>query len=77
MFNDDVVYVKTETKPFTQSAYLAHFLEGHNLSALHSRLAKSRIFRKPFKIIISSTLTKNMSQNFMVGLSPSHCISCS
>ncbi len=55
---DDVVYVKTGTKPFTQNAYFAHFLEGH-LSALHSCLPKeSRIFRKPFKIIISSTLKK-------------------
>ncbi len=42
----DVVYVKTGTKPFTQNAYFAHFLEGH-LSPLHSCLAKeSRIFRK-------------------------------
>ncbi len=49
---DYVVYVKTETKPFTQNAYFAHFLEGH-LSALHSRLAKeSWIFRKSFKIIV-------------------------
>ncbi len=45
---DDVVYVKTGTKPFTQNAYFAHFLEGH-LLALHSLLAKEcRIFRKPF-----------------------------
>ncbi len=64
-FGDDV-YVKTETKLFTQNANLSHFLEGH-LSALHSHLVKeSRIFRKPFKIIVSSTL-KNMSQNFMAG----------
>ncbi len=56
---DDVVYVKTGIKTFTQNAYFAHFLEGH-LSALHSRLAKeSRIFRKPFKIIVSSTLKKH------------------
>ncbi len=54
-------YVKTGTKPFTQNAYFAHFLEGH-LSALHSRLAQeSRIFRKSFKIIISSTLKKYVS----------------
>ncbi len=53
---DDVVYVKTETKPFTQNAYVSHFL-----SLLHSRLAKeSRIFRKPFKIIVSSTLKKHV-----------------
>ncbi len=32
---DDVVYLKTETKLFTQNAYLLHFLEGH-LSLLHS-----------------------------------------
>ncbi len=52
----NVVYVKTGTKLFTQNVYFAHFLEGH-LSALHSRLAKeSQIFRKPFKIIVSSTL---------------------
>ncbi len=58
---DDVVYVKTGTKLFTQNAYFAHYLEGH-LSALHSRLAKeSRIFRKPFKIIVSSTLKKHVS----------------
>ncbi len=55
---DDVVYIKTETKPFTQNANVSHFLEGH-LSPLHSRLAKeSRIFRKRFKIIVSSTLKK-------------------
>ncbi len=35
----DVVYLKTETKPFTQNAYLLHFLEGH-LSSLHSRLTQ-------------------------------------
>ncbi len=57
---DDVVYVKTETKPFTQNANVSHFLEGH-LSLLHSRLAQeSRIFRKPFKIIVSSTLKKTL-----------------
>ncbi len=33
------VYLKTETKPFTQNAYLLHFLEGH-LSSLHSRLTQ-------------------------------------
>ncbi len=58
---DDVVYIKTETKPFTQNANVSHFLEGH-LSLLHSRLAKvSRIFRKRFKIIVSSTLKKHVS----------------
>ncbi len=33
---EDVVYLKTETKPFTQNANLLHFLEGH-LSSLHSQ----------------------------------------
>ncbi len=51
---DDVVYVKTGTKPFTQNAYFAHFLDGH-LSALHSHLAKeSRIFRM-VKILLLTT----------------------
>ncbi len=27
--NVKIVYLKTETKPFTQNAYLLHFLEGH------------------------------------------------
>ncbi len=39
MCGDDAVYLKTETKPFTQNAYLLHFLEGH-LSSLHSRLTQ-------------------------------------
>ncbi len=52
----------TGNKPFSQNAYFVHFLEGH-LSALHSRLAKeSRIFRKPFKIIVSSTVKKHVSK---------------
>ncbi len=53
-----------------KNAYFAHFLDGHR-SLLHSRLAKeSWIFRKPFKIIVSSTL-KNMSQLYGgMGLSP-------
>jgi len=34
-----VVYLKTETKPFTQNVYLWHFLEEH-LSSLHSRLTQ-------------------------------------
>ncbi len=34
-----IVYLKTETKPFTQNAYLLHFLERH-LSPLHSRLTQ-------------------------------------
>ncbi len=32
---EDVVYLKTETKPFTQNAYLLHYL-----SSLHSRLTQ-------------------------------------
>ncbi len=74
---DDVVYIKTETKPFTQNANVSHFLEGH-LSLLHSRLAKeSQIFRKRFKIIVSSTLKKHVSKLYGgTGLSPFHCISC-
>ncbi len=71
---DDVVYVKTETKPFTQNANLSHFLEGH-LSPLHSRLAK--VILKRFKIIVNSTLKKHVSKVYDgTGLSPFHCISC-
>ncbi len=67
---DDVVYVKTETKPFTQNANVSHFLEGH-LSLLHSRLAKeSRIFRKRFQIIVSSTLKKHVSTLWQDGSLP-------
>ncbi len=74
---DDVVYVKTGTKLFTQNAYFEHFLEGH-LSALYSILAKeSWLFKKPFKIIVSSTLKKHVSKLYGgTGLSPVHCISC-
>ncbi len=58
------VCVKTGTKLFTQNAYLSHFLEGH-LSALHSRLAKeSWIFRRPFKMIVRSTLKKHVSKRY-------------
>ncbi len=61
---DVVVYVKTETKPFTQNVYLLNFLEGH-LSPLHSRLAQeSCMFRKPCKMNVSSTLKKNVSRRF-------------
>ncbi len=49
---EDVVNLKTETKPFTQNAYLLHFLEGH-LSSLHSRLTQES--PKPFKMNVSST----------------------
>ncbi len=72
-----VVYVKTGTKPFTQNAYLSHFLEGH-LSALHSRLTKeSWIFRRPFKMITGLTLKKHVSKRYGgTGLSPFHCNSC-
>ncbi len=67
---DDVVYIKTGTKPFTQNAYLSHVLKGH-LSALHS----CQIFRKPFKIILSSTLKKHASRLYGgTGLSSFHCI---
>uniref|UniRef100_A0A672RR01 Transducin beta like 1 X-linked n=1 Tax=Sinocyclocheilus grahami TaxID=75366 RepID=A0A672RR01_SINGR len=34
--------IKTETKPFSQNAYLSHFLKGH-LSPLHSRIAHTTI----------------------------------
>ncbi len=62
---EDVVYLKTETKPFTQNAYLSRFLEGH-LSPLHSRLAQeSRMFRKHVKLM-QVQLLKNMSRDFMV-----------
>ncbi len=52
-----VVYLKTEIKPFTQNAYLLHFLKGH-LSLLHSCLTQES--PKPCKINVSSTLKKNM-----------------
>ncbi len=49
--NAEILFVKTETKPFTKNAYFARFLEGH-LSALHSLLGKeSRIIRKPLKLL--------------------------
>ncbi len=55
---------------FTQNAYLSHVLEGH-LSALHS----CQIFRKPLKIIVSSTLKKHHSRLYGgTGLSSFHCI---
>ncbi len=53
----DVVYLKTETKPFTQNAYLLHFLEGH-LSSLHSCLTQES--PKPCKIHVSSTFKKHV-----------------
>ncbi len=52
---EDVVYLKSETKPFTQNAYLLHFLEGH-LSLLHSRLTQES--PQPCQIHVSSTLKK-------------------
>ncbi len=62
------VHVKTETKLFIPNAYFAHFLDGH-LTALNSHLAQdNQIFRKPFKIIASSTLKKK-TQKFMAGWS--------
>ncbi len=62
--NAEMMLLKAKLKPSrsTQNAYLAHFQEGH-LSPLHSSLAKERrIFRKPFKIIVSSTLKKHVSK---------------
>ncbi len=43
--------IKTETKPFTQNAYLLHFLEGL-ISLLHSRLTQES--KKPFKIHVKT-----------------------
>ncbi len=64
------VYVKTETKPLKQNTYFVNFLEGH-LSALHSpHLKKIWIFRKPFKIIVSSTLKKHVSTLWRDGSLP-------
>ncbi len=54
----DVVYLKPETKPFTQNAYLLHFLEV-NVSSLHSRLTQES--PKPCKIHVSSTLKKHVA----------------
>ncbi len=51
----DVVYRKTETKPFTQYAYSLHFLEEY-LSSLHLHLTQQS--PKPCKINVSSTLKK-------------------
>ncbi len=51
----DDVYLKTETKPFPQNAYLLHFLEGH-LSSLHSRLTQES--PKPCQMNASSTFKK-------------------
>ncbi len=39
---DDVVYVKTGTKPFTQNAYFVYFIEGH-LSALTLASCKKEV----------------------------------
>ncbi len=64
------VHVKTETKLFIPNAYFAHFLDGH-LTALNSHLAQdNQIFRKPFKIIASSTLKKKLKNSWRDGLSP-------
>ncbi len=52
---EDVVYLKTENKPFTQNKYLLHFLEGH-LSSLHSRLTQES--PKPCKINVKVQLSK-------------------
>ncbi len=61
---NNLVYGKTENKPFTQNTYLSNFLEGH-LSALHSRLTQERrMFRKHVKLM-QVQLLKNMSRDFM------------
>ncbi len=61
---DDVVYDKTETKPFTQNAYLSRFLEGR-LSPLHSRLTQERrMFRKHVKLMYVQLL-KNTSRDLI------------
>ncbi len=51
------VYLKTETKPFTQNAYLFNFLEG-NLSSLHSCL--TQVNPKTCTIYVSSTIKKHV-----------------
>ncbi len=51
-YSEDVVYLKTETKPFAQNAYLLHFLEGH-LSSLHSSLTQES--PKPCKFNFKKT----------------------
>ncbi len=50
--NVEKMLFKTETKPFTQNAYVWHFLEGHLLS-LHSRLKQES--PKTCQIHVSST----------------------
>ncbi len=52
---EDVVYFKTETKPFTQNAYVWHFLEGHLSSSL---LASHTRDTKTCQIHVSSTFKK-------------------
>ncbi len=57
-------YVKTETKAFTQNAYL---------SRLHSRLGQeSRMFRKPRQINVSSTYKKHVSRLYAIFPIPLH-----
>ncbi len=53
--NVEMLFLKTETKPFTQNAYLLHFLEGH-LSPLHSLLTQES--PKTCQINVSSTFEK-------------------
>ncbi len=55
--NVKIVYLKTETKPFTQNAYVLHFLEGH-LSSLRSCLTQES--PNPHKIHVSSTFKKHV-----------------
>ncbi len=57
MRGEDVVYLKTETKPFTQNAYLLYFLEGH-LSSLHSCLTPES--SKPCKIYVNLKKKKHV-----------------
>ncbi len=48
---EDVVYLKTENKPFTQNAFLLHFLEGYLSSGVAHKRAQSHV-----NLIVSSTL---------------------
>ncbi len=66
---DDVVYVKTGTKPFTQNSYFV-FSIYHRCSHISHLAIESRIFRKSFKMIISSTLKKHVSTLWRYGVSP-------
>ncbi len=57
------IWKDTETKPFNTERLFRTFSRG--TSPLHSSLAKERrIFKKPFKIIVSSTLKKHVSKMY-------------